>query len=64
MASTATLPLEQKRGRSAFLERKLKNSRIGRWGTFAFGVLLVLGIGYIAFKLTGDQPQALEQLSR
>ena len=63
MASTATLPLEQKRSRSAFLERKLKNSRIGRWGVFAFGVLVVVGIAYIAFKLTADLAQVHQATS-
>jgi len=36
------------------LDEKMAKSAVGRWGMIAFGVMLVLGVGYIAMHLGAD----------
>jgi inorganic phosphate transporter, PiT family len=56
MASSAgTLPSGPgKVNEKSLLDSKLKDSPAGKWGMLVFGVALVCGLGYIAFKLVGD----------
>ncbi len=48
MASPATLP------QPSILEEKLKKSSPGKAGMMVFGVMLIGGLGYIAWQLAGD----------
>jgi PiT family inorganic phosphate transporter len=54
--SVSSLPAEDqaKAQQKSLLDRKMADSRAGRWGMLVFGIVLVCGVGYIAFKLIGD----------
>jgi inorganic phosphate transporter, PiT family len=52
MASTATpLPAEPQ---ASLLDKKLKDSKAGKWGAIVFGVMLVAGLIYIGTHLGSD----------
>jgi PiT family inorganic phosphate transporter len=52
MSSSAT-PVSHTPGTS-LLDEKMEKSSVGKWGGILFGVMLVVGIGYIATQLSGD----------
>jgi len=53
MSSTATVPTEQA-AHGSMLEQKMKDSPAGKWGAIVFGVMLVVGVVYIATHLGSD----------
>ena len=51
MATPATLPA---RSAESALDKKLRDSKAGKIGNMIFAVCLVIGVGYIAFRLVAD----------
>ena len=61
--ATSTTPLRHDQSDAAqrsVLDRKLKDSKAGQIGAGVFGVMLVVGLGYVGFRLVTDLSQSHE----
>jgi PiT family inorganic phosphate transporter len=50
----ATIVKNEPPSTKSVLDEKMGKSSVGRWGMIAFGVMLVVGVGYIAMHLGAD----------
>ena len=50
----ATIVKNETTETTSVLDQKMAKSSVGRWGMIAFGVMLVVGVGYIAMHLGAD----------
>jgi PiT family inorganic phosphate transporter len=52
--STTTAPAEESNYTKSMLDEKMEKSSVGKWGAIVFGVMLVIGVIYIAMHLGAD----------